>query len=43
MNSENTGVDIIRERVHTDKKKKWENDHLLLLHLEIQGGKINVN
>ena len=42
MNSENTSVDIIGERVHTDKKKKWENDHLLL-HLEIQGGKINVN
>lgn len=44
MNSDNTGMDITGEKVHTDKKKKkQENDHLLLLHLQIQGGKINVN
>lgn len=43
MNSDNTGMDVIGEMVHTDKKKKYENDHRLLLHLQIQGGKINVN
>lgn len=42
MNSDDhTGVDIIRERALDKNKKK--NDHLPLLHLQNQGGVINVN